>query len=337
MKKHGCLYKFIVFPFLPIIILFYLAYWALIFGYNFLKYFLVLPIKFILGLKTKDIDQMEGLEFEKYVASWLRSHGFKSISVTQGSGDFGVDITARKSNIKYAVQCKRYSGNVGLSAVQEVVAGMNYYGCQKGIVVTNSYFTKQAQLLADSNDVKLIDRDSLSKFNASSDTFEETTKNDVYFKLFKTFFVFGIMMLVSYIGYKNHNSLLVLGMLLFLYFFRCVFSFLKCACFYRDHNTASDNDVSSEDKNDVPSESTINIYDQTLAEPYNTNNKDLYKEIYIKDKLYYPDAAIGTESQDDEINKKTYDKEDEELEAFIKEVNSELDIKNIKEQNEDWY
>lgn len=100
---------------------------------------------------------MNGYEYEKYVAKYLRSCGYSNVKVTKKSNDFGVDLLARKHRQKYAVQCKYYSNPVGVAAVQEVAAGMNYYRCQRGMVVTNSTYTNAARKLAASNGIKLIE------------------------------------------------------------------------------------------------------------------------------------------------------------------------------------
>ncbi|WP_368087110.1 restriction endonuclease [Bacillus sp. L27] len=43
------------------------------------------------------------------------------------------------------MQVKRYSDKVLNKAVQEVIAGIAYYKLDQGVVITNTYFTKQAQ------------------------------------------------------------------------------------------------------------------------------------------------------------------------------------------------
>ena len=40
--------------------------------------------------------------------------------MTQGSHDYGGDIIAIKDQIKYVIQCKKYSSPVGIDAVQQV-------------------------------------------------------------------------------------------------------------------------------------------------------------------------------------------------------------------------
>lgn len=100
---------------------------------------------------------MTGQEYEHLVADYLRKHGYNGVRVTQASGDFGVDVIAYKGGRKYAVQCKYYTGAVGVSSVQEVVAGKAYYRCEEAMVVTNSTFTAAAEKLAAANSVVLLD------------------------------------------------------------------------------------------------------------------------------------------------------------------------------------
>lgn len=100
---------------------------------------------------------MTGREYEQAAAQYLRSQGYRGVELTRATGDFGVDLIAWRDGTKCAVQCKYYSAPVGVSAVQEVVAGMAYYGCGAAVVVTNSTFTKAARELAEKNDVLLME------------------------------------------------------------------------------------------------------------------------------------------------------------------------------------
>lgn len=99
---------------------------------------------------------MDGIRYEKRVVNYLRNHGFHNVSITKTSGDYGVDITASKRFHRYAIQCKYYSRPVGIAAVQQVVAGMNYYSCDRAMVITNNTFTRQAISLAEHNSVTLL-------------------------------------------------------------------------------------------------------------------------------------------------------------------------------------
>ena len=104
---------------------------------------------------------MEGHEFEFFCASLLRKNGYEQINVTRGSGDQGIDIICYRDGIKYGIQCKCYSADIGNKAVQEVFAGKAFYECHIGIVLTNQYFTKSAIELAKKNGIILWDRKKL--------------------------------------------------------------------------------------------------------------------------------------------------------------------------------
>lgn len=115
-----------------------------------------------------DIDGMEGHEFERWCAEILNRNGFYNVEVTRGSGDQGVDILAKKDGIRYAIQCKCYSKDLGNRPVQEVNAGKTIYHCQIGAVMTNRYFTQGAKDAAEATGVLLWDRDYLQKLVAEA-------------------------------------------------------------------------------------------------------------------------------------------------------------------------
>lgn len=113
------------------------------------------------------IDLMEGHEFEHWCADLLKKNGFSNVEVTVGSGDQGVDVLARKDGIRYAIQCKCYSKDLGNKPVQEVNTGKTIYHCQIGVVMTNRYFTKGAKDAADATGVLLWDRNKLKQMMGS--------------------------------------------------------------------------------------------------------------------------------------------------------------------------
>ncbi|WP_041749706.1 restriction endonuclease [Brevibacillus brevis] len=108
----------------------------------------------------REIDKMDGLQFEQYLGLLFRSQGFKA-EVTRASGDFGADLILQKNGTKTVVQAKRYSKNVGIEAIQQVVGAMKHYDALGSWVVTNRDFTDAAYKLAASNGVKLINREAL--------------------------------------------------------------------------------------------------------------------------------------------------------------------------------
>ena len=105
---------------------------------------------------------MTGEEFEDYLFDLFRSKGY-DVFKTPTSGDFGADLILEKNGIYTAVQIKRYSRPVGLEAVQEIVAALDYYACKNGMVVTNETFTHQAYLLAEANGIELWDGNRLKR------------------------------------------------------------------------------------------------------------------------------------------------------------------------------
>lgn len=105
-----------------------------------------------------ELDEIEGHEFEHYCADLLKKRGFIDVSVTKGSGDYGVDVLAEKEGVTYAIQCKAYTSPVGVKAVQEAFAGKEYYDRMVGVVLTNQYFTKPAVEAAKKLKILLWDR-----------------------------------------------------------------------------------------------------------------------------------------------------------------------------------
>lgn len=113
--------------------------------------------------QLREIDDMEGYLFEEYIAALLQKHGYTQVEVTRKSGDYGADITAALGEEMIGFQCKRSQQNVGVQGVKDISAGMQYYGCAFGVVVTNRYFTRQARELAEKCGIGLWDRDNLKE------------------------------------------------------------------------------------------------------------------------------------------------------------------------------
>ena len=113
------------------------------------------------GSHINQVDKLDGFEFERYLRAHFRKKGYH-VELTQPQQDFGVDLILSKGKDRIAVQAKRYNHEAGYKvtyrAVQEVAAGKAYYGCNKGIVITNSYFTKSAKELAKANKIDMWDR-----------------------------------------------------------------------------------------------------------------------------------------------------------------------------------
>lgn len=101
-----------------------------------------------------------GEEFELFCSSIIEENGY-SVDLTKRSGDQGVDIIVDST---IGIQCKMYSNPVGNGAVQEIVAGLKYYGLQNGFVVTNTCFTKSCIELALINNIKCVHYSELEEY-----------------------------------------------------------------------------------------------------------------------------------------------------------------------------
>ncbi|MCV7408385.1 hypothetical protein AWC05_05010 [Mycobacterium florentinum] len=110
-----------------------------------------------------EIDAMDGVEFEDYVAARMQHAGWE-VSFTPAVGDYGVDLIAQKDGQYAAIQCKRYGKAIGVAAVQQVVAGARHHGCTRSIVVSNQEFTTAAKQLAYTHGCQLIGRKALQSW-----------------------------------------------------------------------------------------------------------------------------------------------------------------------------
>lgn len=108
------------------------------------------------------IDYMDGIEFENLIDAKFQKMGYTT-KLTKATKDYGVDLIAIKNKKSIAIQIKRYNRNVGVKAIQEVIAAKAFYKADTAMVLTNSYFTKPAKNLAKETNVILIDRSKLAK------------------------------------------------------------------------------------------------------------------------------------------------------------------------------
>ena len=113
-----------------------------------------------------DADRLDGNAFQDFMCEVLKANGFTDVSVTGQAGDQGGDLLAKRNDEQLVIQAKRYSidRKVTNSAVQEVIGAIAYYNANKGVVVTNSFYTQSAKELAKVNNVELWDRNDVIEF-----------------------------------------------------------------------------------------------------------------------------------------------------------------------------
>ncbi len=81
------------------------------------------------------LDSLDGASFEVAIKNLYEAFGYKA-TITKASGDYGVDIIAKRDTETLAIQAKRYSSPVGIKAIQEISSGSRFYKATQGIVIT---------------------------------------------------------------------------------------------------------------------------------------------------------------------------------------------------------
>lgn len=110
----------------------------------------------------------DGIAFEQYVKSLFENMAIP-VKDTPTSGDYGADLIVDYVGKRFAIQCKYYSGAVGVHAIQEVFSSLSYYKADYGVVITNSVFTQQAMTLAVTNHVLTIAGHSIKNLVLNAD------------------------------------------------------------------------------------------------------------------------------------------------------------------------
>lgn len=120
--------------------------------------------KYLEKITIEDIDSLDGHAFEDVMYELFKSCKLK-VEKTPKSRDYGADLIITTKYEKIVIQCKLYFNHkVGNSAVQEINTAKSYYNATLGLVITNSKYTKPAKNLAESNKVKILDREDLKEF-----------------------------------------------------------------------------------------------------------------------------------------------------------------------------
>jgi len=98
-------------------------------------------------MSESNFDSITPFEFEELIGELLNKMGYET-EVTSKSGDYGIDVIARKGKDVVAVQVKKYAkgNNVGNQEVQKLLGSMQLstLRANKGILATTSDFTVHA-------------------------------------------------------------------------------------------------------------------------------------------------------------------------------------------------
>nr|WP_255639633.1 restriction endonuclease [Aquibacillus saliphilus] len=97
-------------------------------------------------------------EFKELLYHLFAQQGYH-VNLTPKSG--GADLLLRKGNNVIVVYTMRKSENIDASTIKEVVGATGFYKANKKWIVTNRYYRSDAIVQANTNKVKLINRDDL--------------------------------------------------------------------------------------------------------------------------------------------------------------------------------
>lgn len=115
------------------------------------------------------ITNLNATEFEEHTAELLRLMGFVDVKRVGRTADRGVDVEAYQEDVfgyktKYIVQCKFYDeGLVSSPEMQKFIGAISIHNASRGIFVTSSTFTTEAQEIASQNNITLIDGHQLNE------------------------------------------------------------------------------------------------------------------------------------------------------------------------------
>lgn len=119
------------------------------------------------GTEMIDLRQIDPYELEDLIKILLEREGFENAHTVGGAGDRGIDVVAKKMNIKtqkyehYIFQVKRWIGNVGSTPIQrlnsvKITDGYDYSAC-----FTTSDFTGPGKKEAELTGVEMCNGDQL--------------------------------------------------------------------------------------------------------------------------------------------------------------------------------
>ena len=127
-------------------------------------------------------ESMDGIEFEKFCQILIERMGL-AVERTSPTRDGGIDLVANCSNIlftgKYYIQCKRYSGSVGVGAVRDLYGVVTAEKAVKGILITTGTFTNSAIEFANDLQLELIDKKGIQEIMNMDNSSNEEKAEDI--------------------------------------------------------------------------------------------------------------------------------------------------------------
>ena len=120
--------------------------------------------------------QQNGFEFENAVGELYKKLGYK-VTVTQGTGDGGVDLILRKSGVITIVQCKAHTHQVGPAPVRALWGVREDFNATEAIFIAYSGVTSGAIDFAKGKKLQLLNVENLISLSMQVYADKPTTKS----------------------------------------------------------------------------------------------------------------------------------------------------------------
>jgi hypothetical protein len=127
---------------------------------------------------------MNPRQFEELVCDYFRKNGFKT-EMTSYSGDYGVDVFAKKGNEKIAVQAKMYGSStrkINRQMVMELHGAKDYFDCSRAIIATDGNLLPDAIQVATKLKIEVLYIDNLSQLTQTKDKTGDNTFDNIWEK-----------------------------------------------------------------------------------------------------------------------------------------------------------
>jgi hypothetical protein len=127
---------------------------------------------------------MNPRQFEELVCDYFRKNGFKT-EMTSYSGDYGVDVFAKKGNEKIAVQAKMYGSStrkINRQMVMELHGAKDYFDCSRAIIATDGNLLPDAIEVATKLKIEVLYIDNLSQLTQTKDKTGDNTFDNIWEK-----------------------------------------------------------------------------------------------------------------------------------------------------------
>lgn len=114
------------------------------------------------------LSTMNPYKFEHLIRDLLEEMGYEDVTVTQQSGDQGIDVVGKVqvgiTEIKEVVQVKRRKSNISRPILDMLRGALHYHGAIRGTIITLGKFSKgctEAAIFPGAQPITLIDGDRL--------------------------------------------------------------------------------------------------------------------------------------------------------------------------------